>query len=213
MDEPRDAAPRPDSVSFMLEAAAELFTHHGFERTSLQAVADRAGVAKGLIAHHFESKDGLLAAVLVQFYRRQHTALAAAYDPSLDLRRRITAVVDAYFDFMCASHLYPRLIQHMAGRDRRVREISQEQLRRLHTWIENEVLSDLQSEGPASARQLTITLAGSVLSYFSFAPALDPMWPDEEGMLSTPALAERRAHLHLLIDALWPQLELGPGSA
>ncbi|MEM7154646.1 MAG: TetR/AcrR family transcriptional regulator [Myxococcota bacterium] len=205
---PPDTTHRSDSVGFILEAAAELFTAGGFERTSLKAVADRAGVAKGLIAHHFQSKQGLLEAVLMEFYRRQSEALFAAFDPSLGLHARITAIVDAYFDFMCRSHLFPRLIQHMAGRDERVREISQQQLRRLHTWVEKEVLPELSDQGAASARHFTLTFAGSILTYFSSAPALDPMWPDEQGLLGERALAERRAHLHLIIDAFWSHLEL-----
>lgn len=196
------------STRFILEAAGELFTRDGFECTSLQAVADRAGVAKGLIGHYFESKDGLLAAVLNAFYARQNAVLAAAYDPSLALQPRITAIIDAYFDFMCASHLYPRLIQHMAGRNERVRKISQQQLRRLHGWVEDKLLAELPAEGAAGVRQFTITLVGSVLTYFSFAPSLGPMWPDPEGLLSPTALEERRAHLHLLVDAFHVHLDL-----
>lgn len=211
-DEPSSSGRASDSVGFILEAAAELFVRRGFESTSLQVVADRAGVAKGLIAHHFRSKDGLLVAVLQEFYARQSTALMAAYDPSLELRERITAIVDAYFDFICASYLFPRLIQHMTGRNARVRELSQQQLRRLHAWIEQEVLADLPSEGPAAARQFLITFAGAITTYFSFAPALGPSWPGDEGLLGEQALADRRAHLHLIIDAFWSRLEL-PSSA
>ncbi len=194
------------SPAFILQAAGELFTRDGFETTSLQAVADRAGVAKGLIAHHFESKQGLLAAVFMEFYARQHAALERAYEPKLALRPRVTAILDAYFDFMCAHYLYPRLIQHMAGRDEQVREISQEQLRRLHTWVETELLADVPARGPGGARQFMITVAGAVLTYFSFAPGLGPMWPDAEGLLSESALAERRAHLHQLVDAFLAHL-------
>lgn len=209
MGDERGGATGPsDSASFILVAAAELFTRDGFERTSLQAVADRAGVAKGLIAHHFRSKEGLLTAVLTEFYARQHTTLTAAYDPALALGPRVTAILDAYFDFISASYLYPRLIQHLAGRNERVRQLSQEQLRRLHTWLEGTVLSDLPAAGPIAARQIIVTIAGAVLTYFSFAPALDPMWPGGEGLLGPQALAERRAHLELLMDALLTRLEL-----
>lgn len=197
-----------DSAQFILEAAGELFTREGFERTSLQTVADRAGVAKGLIGHHFHSKHGLLTAVLVGFYQRQQRALQAAYDPELSLPERVKAVVDAYFDFMCGSHLYPRLIQHIAGRDDQVRAIAQQQLRGLHTWVESVVLADVPDQGPAAARQFTVTIAGAVLTYFSFAPALGPMWPDADGLLSDAALAQRRAHLHLLVDAFLRDLAL-----
>lgn len=41
----------------------ELFATRGFEGTSTKAIASAAGVAEGLIFHHFENKEALLAEV------------------------------------------------------------------------------------------------------------------------------------------------------
>ena len=46
----------------LLDVALELFGDHGFQATSVQMVAQRAGVTKGAFYHHFESKDDLLQA-------------------------------------------------------------------------------------------------------------------------------------------------------
>jgi AcrR family transcriptional regulator len=48
----------------ILDRAAALFARHGFEHTSLQAVADAVGLSKAGLLHHFPSKDALYAAVL-----------------------------------------------------------------------------------------------------------------------------------------------------
>jgi len=48
----------------ILDRAAALFARHGFEQTSLQAVADAVGLSKAGLLHHFPSKDALHAAVL-----------------------------------------------------------------------------------------------------------------------------------------------------
>jgi AcrR family transcriptional regulator len=53
-----------DARDAILVAARELFAENGFERTTLRAVAERAGVDQALIAHYFSNKDGLLAAAL-----------------------------------------------------------------------------------------------------------------------------------------------------
>lgn len=50
----------PDTREQILEAARELFAEKGFERTTMRAVAERAGVDPALIAHYFGNKDGLL---------------------------------------------------------------------------------------------------------------------------------------------------------
>src|SRR3954469_2077661 len=48
----------------ILDRAAALFARHGFEQTSLQAVADAVGLSKAGLLHHFPSKDALHEAVL-----------------------------------------------------------------------------------------------------------------------------------------------------
>ncbi|PZA19646.1 TetR/AcrR family transcriptional regulator, partial [Modestobacter versicolor] len=50
----------------ILDRAAALFARHGFEHTSVQAVADAVGLSKAGLLHHFPSKDALHAAVLAQ---------------------------------------------------------------------------------------------------------------------------------------------------
>jgi TetR/AcrR family transcriptional regulator len=63
-------APRPESIAGaesierILEAAAELFATHGFEGTSMSAIAERAEVSKANIFHHFSSKKELYLAVV-----------------------------------------------------------------------------------------------------------------------------------------------------
>jgi AcrR family transcriptional regulator len=54
----------PDARRAVLDAARELFSERGFERTTMRAVAARAGVDPALIYHYFGDKDGLLFAAL-----------------------------------------------------------------------------------------------------------------------------------------------------
>lgn len=60
----RPAAGGRDTRSDILRAARTLFADLGFERTTMRAVAARAGVDVALIYHHYGSKDELLAAAL-----------------------------------------------------------------------------------------------------------------------------------------------------
>ena len=54
----------PDARRAVLDASRELFAELGFERTTMRAVAARAGVDPALIYHYFGDKDGLLFAAL-----------------------------------------------------------------------------------------------------------------------------------------------------
>ena len=50
----------------ILETATTLFTEQGFEKTSVAAICESANVSKGLVYHHFTSKDEILIAIYEQ---------------------------------------------------------------------------------------------------------------------------------------------------
>ena len=54
----------PSSRERILDAAIELISQQGYSATSVSQVCERAGVAKTALYWHFDSKDGLLAAVI-----------------------------------------------------------------------------------------------------------------------------------------------------
>jgi TetR/AcrR family acrAB operon transcriptional repressor len=67
----------------ILDAAADLFTHYGFDKTTVSDIARTAGISKGAIYLHFDSKDSLLEALVVrelQKYSEKWLALIEA-DP------------------------------------------------------------------------------------------------------------------------------------
>ena len=74
----------------LLRAARELFSAHGFDRTTVRAIAERADVNQALLFRYFGSKDALFTAVLGDEVRE----LLAATAPE-DL---LAATVDRMFD-------------------------------------------------------------------------------------------------------------------
>lgn len=49
-----------DTRDDILEAARQLFSHQGYEKATMRAIARRAKVDPSLIVHYFSSKEGLL---------------------------------------------------------------------------------------------------------------------------------------------------------
>jgi AcrR family transcriptional regulator len=80
-----------DSASHrILEAALEEFARRGYEAASTNAIAARAQVAKGLVFHHFASKEGLLEAVFQRAMERfKSVVFQAPLTSSSDLLRRL----------------------------------------------------------------------------------------------------------------------------
>lgn len=87
------AAPRTTRAErsrAILDAARDVFCEHGFEAATVASIAERIGVVEGTIYKYFDSKRGLLLAVLESWYRQlvaEHTeALAGISDTRARLR-------------------------------------------------------------------------------------------------------------------------------
>ncbi len=65
---PQATAPRTDRAARtrqrILEAAGLCFAASGYARTTVEAIAARAGVSKGIVYHHFRGKEQILERVL-----------------------------------------------------------------------------------------------------------------------------------------------------
>jgi AcrR family transcriptional regulator len=72
------------TTAALVDAARELFARDGYDTTSLDAVAARAGVTKGAVYHHFEGKRQLFEAVFTREVERLALPLAAAYGRKKD---------------------------------------------------------------------------------------------------------------------------------
>ncbi|WP_207538732.1 TetR family transcriptional regulator [Sabulicella rubraurantiaca] len=64
-----ESSPGTTARAAILRAALAEFTAKGLAGARMAAIAEAAGVAKGLVFHHFRSKEGLWAAALEHVYR------------------------------------------------------------------------------------------------------------------------------------------------
>jgi len=62
----------------LLNAALELFASRGYAATSVDAIADAAGVSAGLLYYHFDSKPAVLAAIFEQSLADVQATFASA---------------------------------------------------------------------------------------------------------------------------------------
>jgi len=82
----------------LLAKGRELFSHHAYDELSIDALAARAGVAKGLLYYYFGSKRGYYTAVIEDAAAelRARTATDASRPPA----ERLAAGLDAYLDYV-----------------------------------------------------------------------------------------------------------------
>ena len=74
----RRPLPERDAGHAILDAAAKLLRHRGYEATTVRAIAEAVGMRGASIYHHFPSKDEIVARVLNDGVRVVREAVAAA---------------------------------------------------------------------------------------------------------------------------------------
>jgi len=198
----------PDTPTRILAAADELFGEIGYDGVSVRDIAERAGVNKALVFYHFGSKDELFARILDRYYTEHQAALERAFATDLPVRERLHRVIDAYVDYISENRHYPRLVQRLvAGSGAPMAPIADNLGALFRSTVE--ALRDVApTAGPRSARHFFVTFSGAVINYFTYAPVLAPVW--EGDPLSDDGIAERRAHLHWLVDALLGEMRPAP---
>lgn len=106
MEENRRQQESERKRSCVVDAAIALFAEHGYKKTSAQAVADKAGVSKGLVFLFFDNKLGLYEAVVAQLMEQlaQHTDKAVAKVAG-DHVAELQAYIKASLDFILGEPL------------------------------------------------------------------------------------------------------------
>ncbi len=93
----------------ILESAREIFFRDGFEAANLDEVAQSAGIAKGTIYRHFESKAELYVAVLSNNADVFVERMRQTVDPSLDSVDQIRRTGNFYFKHYTENREYFRI--------------------------------------------------------------------------------------------------------
>jgi AcrR family transcriptional regulator len=78
----------------ILVAATETFARYGFKKASVDDIARRAGIGKGTVYLHFESKEELFGAVVRRIWTRSLAGLEAALKQARTPLQKIRAFID-----------------------------------------------------------------------------------------------------------------------
>jgi len=102
--EPTATAKGERTRALILNSALELLQTNGYEKTTMRAIAKRAGVSLGNAYHYFGSKEHLIQ----EFYQRTHeahlTATGAALAKETTLKARLLAVMKLKIDTLEPYH-------------------------------------------------------------------------------------------------------------
>ena len=82
----------------LLASARRLFAEHGFARTGREQIVEQAGVTRGALYHHFDSKEGLFRAVVEELEQEVVNQVAATAMKGADAGERLRLGSLAFLD-------------------------------------------------------------------------------------------------------------------
>lgn len=107
----------------LIEAATDLFSEHGFERTTVRMIAERMGVLSGSLYSHIAGKEQVLCEIVVDvaddFLARAAAVRARGDDPAVTLRELCRSHLDVLHERQAAVTVYYDEWRKLGADDRR----------------------------------------------------------------------------------------------
>lgn len=102
----------------IIDVAVQVFARHGYHGTSMNDVADAAGVTKPVLYQHFDSKQDLYLALLDDVGQRMATAISKATAGAASGKAQTELGFQAYFRWVADDHdAFLLLFATQANRD------------------------------------------------------------------------------------------------
>ncbi len=96
--------PAPARREQILDVSVQVFAHRGFHSTSMNDVADAAGVTKPVLYQHFDSKQDLYLALLDEAGSRLRNAVRTAVADATSGKQQTELGFKAYFRWVADDH-------------------------------------------------------------------------------------------------------------
>ena len=210
---------RPEeSRAAILRAAVREFAEHGIAGARTDAIARAAGVNKALLYYYFKDKESMYAAVLDQVFTGLRERVFASLEGNALPGEKMLSYVGAYFDYIAANPLYPRLVQREMmragkGQSPNLQHIVKEYFRPIFGRLAQVFEEGVQGGEfrPVDPLQFVPSIVALIVFYFSSAPVIQLI--TNKNPLSPEKIAERRAFVLDFVSAALFRNHPGQGDA
>lgn len=114
--------PQTDRRTAILEHAAALFAEKGINASTVRGIAEGVGILSGSLYHHFDSKDAMVEAIVVEYLqaltRRYTEEVLPQSNPRDRLHELVLASLQVVHDHAHASEIYQTNRNYFDDKDR-----------------------------------------------------------------------------------------------
>lgn len=175
---PKSSKPNPQREQRILNAAEKLIAQYGYDKTTISDIAEGAGISKGAVYLHFESKETLFDALI----KREFWRYAEAYLKRLDADPEGGTIAGIYKNSLYTMQDSP-LIQALFRQDRRVLgdyARRQRALNQFRAVSSVQLVTWLQQVGAVRV-DIAPGIAAHIMSMLSYALiSMDDVLPQEQ---------------------------------
>ncbi len=147
----------------ILDSALKLFTHHGYDRVSIDELMQHAGLTRGAFYAHFSNKSDIYAEAILAAIKRSQSLLPQAEGISDQQWLK-----DLFFTYLSHEHINQQapscplafLATDVANREPQARRAYTEVYKQLNMLIRNKLMSDKPADDTSFA--ITAMMIGGV---------------------------------------------------
>jgi len=176
-----------DSYSKIIEAASQLMSKNGYHATSLQMIADKVGISKSTIFHHFRNKEAILLSMFKAVIPPAIIVLSELVDnKDLSGHEKLKRFLTFHMNLIATKgnilNIYLSESKHLAARNKKkYMEIGRE-----YTKLIKHIVAQVQQENPNKLRGLnTAIVTNSILGMCNWSVE----WYNKKGKLTIDEIA------------------------
>lgn len=158
-----------DKRELILEAAIRLFAEKGFHSTSIQEIADAAGVAKGSTYIYFKSKDDIMLSIFKDYYVKVFDDIMNATAPELTprehLRVRVKMQLEKFKEFR--NFIKMQLREQFIHQNEEVKEAARRMRIRGIFWLHERIVEIYGERIRLHAVDLTMLVNSMIAGYMN----------------------------------------------
>jgi TetR/AcrR family transcriptional regulator len=179
----------------ILKVATKLFAKYGFAGTSMDEIAERVGIRKASLYHHFSSKQEIYEELIERVFAEVIKIFQVSFS-SGDILKDAENFVSKIMNFILQNEDYVKiLLRELLDENLPVKQFALEYVPKILSFG-SEILERGRKEGlfkdDVDPIQLSITLTGAIIIYFVFRPVIEPFI---KSPFSKKAIAERVKHI------------------